>query len=125
MPTKEELVYCVWLQVECILGYSAQLYEKTHIASFAYHPPTFSVSIDAGRVFWDIAFRPNKMGSSVNICQDVFVAPQNISVLILFIGTEYSVLPSASKVLSCQRGYFNHSESTESGLFLVKSREGR
>jgi hypothetical protein len=40
-------------------------------------------------------------------------------------GTEYSVVPSANRVLSCQRGYFDHSESTELGLFLVKSIEGR
>src|SRR6266508_2306107 len=46
------------------------------------------------------------------------------SVMRLFIGTEDSILPSASRMLSCQRGYLNHSESSDSGLFLVKRSDG-
>src|ERR687885_1506474 len=46
------------------------------------------------------------------------------SVMRLFIGTEGSILPSARIVLSCQKGYLSHSESTGCGRFLVNSIEG-
>src|ERR671917_610167 len=59
-----------------------QLDEKAVIASFAYDAPAYSISINAGRVFWHIAFWPNKMWSSVNTCQNVFIAPKNVSLLI-------------------------------------------
>ena len=45
-----------------------QLDKKAVKAGLAYHAPALSISINAGRVFWDIAFRLNKMGSSVNAC---------------------------------------------------------
>ena len=41
-----------------------------------------------------------------------------------FTGTELSMRPSASRVLSYHTGYFDHSESSDSGLFLVNSRDG-
>ena len=79
---KQNRLACSTASSIYILDQPAQLDEKALIASFAYDAPAFSISVNAGRVFWDITFRPNKVWGSVNICQNVFVAPKNISILI-------------------------------------------
>src|SRR6266511_2813226 len=58
------------------------LHKIASVASFAYYAPAFFVSMNAGGVFWDVPFRSNKMRPSVNACQNIFIPPKQISVLV-------------------------------------------